>query len=144
VCSFPTGYAGNNTGTRAVKLPQDGSIVTAACTRNQAGPLRDCGFKEQQQNLACTPGRTTRLSCTVEGGGRPQAVRVCDNSKKLGGIACMYREALDNDTVDSGTTTLSFTCPAARDASEPGGSYSLYVAPVSPTDSVANVRCTVR
>ena len=62
-------------------------------------------------------------------------MRVCENSAQLGGVtACMYREALASQIVGSRRTDVEFTCPAAHDASEPGGGYGYYTAPVLPTD----------
>ena len=40
-----------------------------------------------------------------------------------------------------GATTLTFTCPAARDTIEIGGLYSLYTAPVVNGDAAAAVVC---
>jgi hypothetical protein len=142
VCDFTSGYASNNTGTRPVKLLEAGGLVTAACTRQQAGPLRDCGFVKQRDDIACTPGKKVRLTCRVDDGKPDQVLRVCENSAKLGGIACMYSAALANTTVGDRGTAVSFTCPAARDASEPGGTFSAYVAPVLPTDAPVRVLCT--
>jgi hypothetical protein len=36
---------------------------------------------------------------------------------------------------------VSFTCPEARDADEPGGAYSTYAAPVITTDMDATITC---
>ncbi len=71
-------------------------------------------------------------------------LRVCDNSAKLGGIACMYSAALANVIVSERGTPVSFTCPAARDAGEPGGSFAAYVAPILPADAPVRVTCTPR
>jgi hypothetical protein len=144
VCEFANGYASNNVGTRAVLLPKEGGLVTSACTRQQAGPLRDCGFSKQRQNVSCTPGRPVRLSCRVPGGAANQVLRVCDNSAKLGGVPCMYADSLANGVIKPGGTNVAFTCPAKRDASEPGGSYALYAGPVLPTDPSATITCSPR
>jgi hypothetical protein len=71
-------------------------------------------------------------------------VRVCETSRVLGtGVACVYRESLANVIVRDEEAAVMFTCPAARDALEPGGEVSLYVAPVSHADPVQFVNCTM-
>lgn len=144
VCDFTPGVMANDLGVQAVKVPKRGSIITAACGRDQAGPLRDCGFSEQTSKLSCTPGKTVKLRCSVSAEAENQVVRICESSSKLGGTACMYREAIGNAVADGDGVNVNFKCPAARSATEPGGLYSLYVAPVLPTDAAAPVTCTVR
>lgn len=145
VCNFASGYASNNRGIRPVTLQATGGLVTAPCTRSQAGPLRDCGFTKQQENIKCAPGRPVSLSCHIGDGKPTQALRVCDNSAKLGGIACMHAEALAaTKTVGTRETHVSFTCPASRGSGEPGGSYSLYTAPTLPFDQPTAVICVPR
>jgi hypothetical protein len=39
-------------------------------------------------------------------------------------------------------TTVELTCPAARDATEPGGAYSIFTAPSFEADGAATVTCT--
>jgi hypothetical protein len=134
----------NNLGVKAVNVPKRGSLITSACTRHQAGPLRDCGFSEQSSKLACTPGQNVRLRCSIGAGAENQVVRICESSAKLGGTACMYDSAIGSAIADSNGVNVNFTCPEARSATEPGGWYSLYVAPVLPTDAAAPVTCTVR
>jgi hypothetical protein len=142
VCDFVSGYDSNNVGRRSVSLSPEGSIVTSACKREQAGPLRDCGFDKQQDHIDCEPGTEIELSCSVGEGEASQVLRVCDDSVKLGGIPCMYRHALANTVVGSEATAVSFVCPDPHDADEPGGSYSLYVAAVNPKKPGASVACT--
>ena len=144
VCDFAPGYDSNNTGTRPVLLPPAGGLITTACTRQQAGPLRDCGFTKQQEHVACPAGKRVELSCTVATGKPTSVARLCDDSAKLGGIACMYADSLANTTVGERATRVSFTCPASRGADEPGGTYSVYVASVLPDDAASAVTCTVR
>ncbi len=141
VCDFAAGFESNNVGTKPVTLLAEGGLTTSACTRDQQGPLRDCGFHEQEEHVACTPGTTVHLTCTVDRGAAAQVLRVCDNSEQLGAIPCMYREALATGAVGSRATTLSFPCPEARDAGEPGGTYSFYVAPLLSTQALAHVSC---
>jgi lysyl oxidase len=144
LCDFVAGYKQNNLGQRNVTVPKDGGFITSACTRSQAGPLRDCGFKERAENLTCRPGRPVHLRCKTDAADPAQVVRVCENSTQLGGVtACMYREALTSQVVGSGWTNVDFTCPAAHDSSEPGGGYGYYTAPVLPTDANKPVTCQV-
>jgi hypothetical protein len=71
-------------------------------------------------------------------------MRVCENSAELGGVtACMYRDALTSTIIGSSWTNVDFTCPAARDGSEPGGTYGYYTAPVLPNDANENITCQV-
>lgn len=125
-------------------LTREGSFVTEPCTRSQSGPLRDCGFKLQENALACSPGSEVMLHCATDDGQPAQVVRVCETSGLLGtGVACAYRESLANAIVNDQETPLTLMCPAARDASEPGGHVSLYVAPVAHKDPVSFVNCTM-
>jgi len=145
LCDFFSGYKNNNLGQRNVSVPKDGGFITAACTRSQAGPLRDCGFKERAENLSCRPGRAVHLRCKTDSSDPPQVLRVCENSTQLGGVtACMYREALTSAVIGSSWTNVDFTCPAARDENEPGGGYGYFTAPVLPTDASRSVTCQVR
>lgn len=141
VCAFTPGYATNNFGTRSVTLPPSGSLVTAPCQRKQAGPLRDCGFSPRSENQPCTAGASTTLMCRVAANRPPQVLRVCENSASLGGIPCMYADALGSQVVTAIPSRVTFACPESRGADAPGGSYSLYVAPLLPTDAQANVTC---
>jgi Lysyl oxidase len=142
VCEFIPNHANNNTAKLTVKLPQRGSIVTAACTRKQAGPLRDCGFTETESKLACKPGKKVRLRCSVGEGASSQALRVCESSSKLGGIACAYDASLASVVADADGENVTFECPSARGSDEPGGLYALYTAPLVPGDAAAKVSCT--
>ncbi|MBI3824424.1 MAG: hypothetical protein HY294_00325 [Candidatus Rokubacteria bacterium] len=129
-CAFPTNWDANNVGRVSVSSP-GGSFVTEACRRGQIGPLRDCGFTAQPPLQACPLGQTVTLRNPT--GAPPRVVRVCEVSEKLGvGVACTFREAVANSIVGGGTT-LSFPCPAVRDAAVTGtGGYSVYHAPVAP------------
>jgi hypothetical protein len=70
-------------------------------------------------------------------------LRVCENSAGLGGVtACMYRDALATAVVNTLPSTVSFTCPAARSAGEPGGTFGYYGSPVLPTQGSAAITCT--
>jgi hypothetical protein len=85
------------------------------------------------------------LRCKTDTNDPAQVLRVCENSAELGGVtACMYRDALTSTIVGSTWTNVDFTCPPARDAGEPGGSYGYFTAPVLPTDPGRAVTCQVR
>jgi hypothetical protein len=116
------------------------------------GPLRDTEWRKlgNNQMLACTPGAVKTLSCSISNQGNshsrePQVVRVCESSRALGvGLACRYNESLANviiDQVAPAAVTVSFTCPAARDAVETGGVYSLYQNMVIVTDGTPKIIC---
>lgn len=147
-CDLIPDWNVNNSGTQDISIAPQGSFVTEPCRRNHIGPRRNCGFAPQWStsadvNFACTPGETVTLSCSVSARAEPQVLRVCDVSTRLGaGTACVYEEALVNQVVDSDDVELSFTCPGPRDASEPGGFYSFYTAPVFPEDDPAPISCT--
>jgi hypothetical protein len=141
-CNFTPGYAANNSA--SVNLPaRDGvGFVSTACKNGEIGPLRDCGFSAQPIQMAsCTAGQTVQLSCKADDG--PQVLRVCEKSEALGGVDCTLRDSLANVLVKPAGTTVSFTCPAVRDASLAGtGGYSLYQAPLLPSQPVEGISCT--
>ncbi|HEU5055421.1 MAG TPA: lysyl oxidase family protein, partial [Kofleriaceae bacterium] len=145
-CDESDGWADDNRGETDVTLSVDGSYVTEPCRRGQLGHLRNCGFREQDDRVACEPGGSVRLDCVAAAGARPQAVRFCERSEVLGtGIACSWDAALAGGTVAAGAATrFTFTCPGPRDAHEPGGAYALYTAPAFPDDAAAPVTCTPR
>jgi hypothetical protein len=142
-CAFYPNWNGNNVGSVQVVSP-GGSFVTDPCTRGQLGPRRDCGFAAQSKLSSCAAGSTVTLSC--KGVNVPQVVRACEISEKLGaGTACSWLESEVNAVVDSAGATVSFTCPAVRDAAVAGtGGYLLYQAPLLPWQSSANLNCTVQ
>lgn len=143
MCEFSADWNANNVGSRDIEVPAVGSYVTAPCTREQEGPLRNCGFAEQTAALTCTAGETVELGCSITAGGAPMAVRVCPTSAVLGvPLACSYAHALGNGVVDDGAmATVSFTCPMPLDADEPGGEVSLFTAPLLRDDPAAEVTC---
>jgi hypothetical protein len=141
-CNFLPGWDENNVASLALTVPPTGGLITAGCAPGEIGPLRNCGFQEEAQPQTCTPGETVRLSCTVEQGAAPQTLRACEWSAALGaGVACAYQDALVNQVINT-SSEVTFTCPAARDQQEPGGSYLFYTAPVFPGDPPATIRCS--
>ncbi len=147
LCEFVADFDGNNFEARKVDLPADGGFITSPCTRKQAGPLRDCGWQEGEENLRCEPGETVILRCRVTGSSRPpapQSLRVCEGSVERGRVtACMFREAVASAIVGEGPTEVSFTCPAPRSPSEPGGRYGWFVAGVLADAPAQSVTCDV-
>lgn len=142
VCQFVPGWADNNVGQMAMSIAPAGSFVTEPCQGGQVGPLRNCDFTPQPDLLSCSPGATVELSCAVPAGASPQVLRICETSQQLGiGLACTLFDSLANTIVGQEPTPVSFTCPFARDAQEPGGGYALYTAPLLPGDSPAAVSC---
>jgi hypothetical protein len=144
-CDLSPGWDQDNVDKYDVTLPLDGNgYVTTPCTRGQLGPLRNCGFTKADDTLKCTPGAKVTLSCTVPAGAEPQALRVCETSAVLKtGIPCIFDQALATSGVDtSGAATVTFTCPNARDANEPGGGYALYTGALFPDDMAQTVTCT--
>ena len=116
--------------------------------RGQIGPLRDCGFSEgagSLDNVACAPGETINVRCELPESAAPAVVRACEYSQALEtGTACVYRDALANSVVEPGSAELSIECPAARDeATEPGGTITLYSAPLLPSDATDTLDCEV-
>jgi hypothetical protein len=118
-------------------------MLTEPCTRGQLGRLRNCGFA-LQPTLGTCAAATFDLSCTVPAGSPPQVVRVCEASAVLGaGVACNTFDALvASDVEDGAPLALTVTCPAPRDAAEPGGLYAIYTAPSFPEDESVPVTCT--
>jgi hypothetical protein len=140
-CNFTPGYAANNTGSTNVTAHDGVSFVSTACKNGEIGPLRDCGFSAQPMMSSCTPGQTVQLSCKADDA--PQVLRVCEKSEALGGVDCTLRDSLANVLVKPAGTTVSFTCPAVRDASLAGtGGYSLYQAPLLPSQPAEGISCT--
>ncbi|HKO95201.1 MAG TPA: lysyl oxidase family protein [Polyangiaceae bacterium] len=146
-CNFRSNWDANNEEARPVTIKPTGSFVTEPCTRGQLGPRRDCGFEpgvSSVTEVACAPGSSVSLRCSVPSGSAPAVVRVCEYSEKWStGVACVYREALANGVVDGSAVDLEVTCPEARDAIEVGGHVALYSAPVLPGDEVT-VSCSVQ
>lgn len=135
-CLFTSAWDANNRASREVVIPPTGSFVTAPCANGEIGPLRNCGFVEQTDDLSCQPGQPAQITHTAGETAIPQVARVCEASAVLDtGVACAYEDALANVVADQNETTIEFTCPGPRDAEEPGGRYSLYTAPLYEDDT---------
>lgn len=143
-CNLISNYNANNQVSATVSVPSvGGSYVTQACVeaRQHFGPLRNCEFDKVTPLLrTCTPGQQTSLTCSFNSTDKYQVLRVCEGSRALNtGTACRHQDAVQNLLIQSGTT-ISFTCPSARDGVETGGLYSLYTAEVW-GNSPASVSC---
>lgn len=146
-CNRFGGWDTNNGHSYDVTLPETGgSYVTRPCDRGQIGPLRNCGFEDNVTTFNCTPGAQTTLRCDLAGGAPPpQVARICDYSFALGtGTGCTYQDSLRTAPVSKGGVNVTFTCPTAKDSSEPGGRVSLYTAPVFNDDTTARMTCTIQ
>ena len=161
VCDFVSDWDVNNDESIEMTLFPSGSFVTEPCASDQAGPIRNCDFKGQFQEIrippsseddteaavpdgasACEPGSTVQLSCQIEPRGEPQVLRLCDFSNVLGvGVGCTFLDSLVNELVTKEPKELSFTCPLPRDEQEPGGLFSMYSAPVIPGEDYSKVSC---
>jgi hypothetical protein len=142
-CSFFPRWNANNSASFNLPASDSGSFVSASCQDGEIGPLRDCGFSAKAFEIpSCSPGETVRLSCKADD--TPQVLRVCEKSEGLGGgVDCTMRDSLANAIVNSNGTVVTFTCRAVRDAAVAGtGGYSLYHAPLLPSQPSEPVSCT--
>ncbi|MSP62520.1 MAG: hypothetical protein EXR72_19750 [Myxococcales bacterium] len=145
LCTYTPGWDKNNAGTVDATVPKrGGGLVTAACTRGQIGPRRDCGFA-LQKTFDCTAGAQLKVSCTVGDGANPQLVRMCETSAVLGtAIPCTYSERLAATLVGKDPVEVGFVCPPVRGAKEPGGQWALFAAAAFEADSAQGVNCVVK
>jgi hypothetical protein len=145
-CEEREGAENNNRVARDVTLPVgNGGLVTEPCTRDQVGPVRNCGFVAPQASIECIPGERATLTCSGGSDETPVVVRVCEASKLLGAIPCTHLEALAVETVLGADVNVSFTCPAARsqELGETGGFIGVYEAALVPGDAVT-VKCELQ
>ena len=157
-CELKDGWDDNNVHeVQETILPHGQGLITSACTRGQIGPLRNCGFGTTPTVTNCTPGAQKTATFTIPAGAPPQVVRVTEYSHQLNSpIPARYEDSwvplspgvsdqpamLANAIVMPGAPlTLTFTCPSPMTggAPEPGGTYSVYTAPVFPEDPAAVV-----
>ncbi len=141
-CDEFENWDADNVATADVTVPADGGMVTAACERGSMGATRNCGWREQDEDIACTQGEEVVATCTNEAS-TSQAVRACEYSQALGtAVACVHNDALGTLTLASGESAeLRLTCPSARDEVESGGAWALYVNAAVDGDAVGTVRC---
>jgi hypothetical protein len=97
VCDLLEDWDGNNEGQVQVTIPPTGSFVTQPCASGETGPLRNCGFVPDADNLVCTAGQQVQMSCqlnTASSTAAPQVLRLCESSAVLGtgtACSCAYR-----------------------------------------------------
>jgi hypothetical protein len=155
LCDFIPNWQDDNKKAVPVTLPTQGGLATSPCATPAIGRLRNCGFDFNTKNQTCRPGETVTLQVTSDG---PSVVRVCEASKVL---ESAYGVSMDC-TIDNpanldaqatsghvlanadvnGNTTVTFTCPASRDASETGGTYNVLSAAVSSELQAGNITVT--
>jgi hypothetical protein len=143
-CEEAAGTEGNDRGEIDVTVPVTGGMVSSPCREeNQPfGPLRNCGFTQQPNLRNCTAGQMVTINCTGGNAAQPQVVRICEGSRDLGaGVDCVFEDALANEVADSNNIALTFRCPSARDATETGGRYAVYTAPVFEPDGPRALTC---
>lgn len=138
-CDFAEGWSDDNKVSVDVEVPE-GGLVTDACERGTMSDKRACGFAHTGEVMSCTPGETVTLTCT--GAQTAMVARFCEASVTLGAMPCLWRDALDNVVVMEGMNgAVSFTCPEARDVTEVGGQYALYLSPLVDGEAAVEVSC---
>ncbi len=139
-CDFIDDWNVNNESELALFVPPAGSYVTEPCDDSLIGPLRNCGFTQvalDDSITSCAIGETVTLpldSAAIEIEGELIA-RVCERSDLLGDLACELTQSVTNLMVASTAESITFTCPAVRDAQPQVGGFSLIVAPLYEGDS---------
>jgi hypothetical protein len=147
VCERTKQWDANNYDELPVTLPLPGEgLITEPCTRGQLGPRRNCGFAYDGGLVSCEAGKTVNVTCSVQDGAAPQAVRLCEGSHLLGvGTACVDHDALGTAIVAEGDPqTIRVKCPNERDTDETGGLFAVYRGAVFPEDATASVSCVVQ
>lgn len=143
-CMQAPGTEENDIGSVEVTIPERGGFMTQPCDPLRAhdlGPLRNCGFEMQTAMPSCTAGETVTLTCSGGDAARPQVVRICETSRALAtGVDCAFNDALANAVIET-DATITFTCPAMRDATEIGGQYAIYTAPAWGPDGAVAITC---
>ncbi len=141
MCDVAEGTDTNDIGEVDVTVPKVGGMMSSPCTDDQQlGPQRNCGFTQQTNTggsllLQCNNAGSTRtVTCTGGSAAEPMIVRICEGSLALGaGVDCAFNGEgfLAQEIVASpSNTTVSFTCPEARDATETGRQIAVYTAPL--------------
>jgi hypothetical protein len=172
-CNFVPDWEVNNYASQEISIPTTGTFVTESCNGPEngghLGPNRNCGFTQQFDGISfstsgddltpgskegdsdhfaggfsCEPGQPAKLSCSLQEGDAPQAIRLCEFSHELGaGLGCVFKDALATAIVGSRQMETAFLCPSARDEDEPGGRFSLYTAPLFGEDETLPVTCSI-
>jgi len=156
LCALKPTWDDNNFDTTQETIQAQGlGLITSPCTRGQIGPLRNCGFGTSPKSVDCSPGQPTTATFSIKSGSAPQVVRLTEYSHALGSpIPARFEDswvplqpgvsdqpAMLANAVVSSSTTVTFTCPSPRSSGvpEPGGTYSIYTAPVFPDDPAVAV-----
>jgi hypothetical protein len=158
LCKLSPHWNRNNTDSFKVHIQRQGlGLINTTCTRGQIGPLRNCGFGAHPTTGQCSPGKQTTATFSIPAGAQPQVVRLTEYSHALHSpIPARYEDSwvplrpgvsdqpamLANEIVfPDKPLTITFTCPSPRTGGvhEPGGTYSVYTAPVYPGDPAATV-----
>jgi hypothetical protein len=150
VCVAAAGTEANDRGEVAVTVPTVGGMMSSPCTGDQLlGPTRNCGFTQLTDNGGaflknCNAGNNTMVNCSGGSAAEPMIVRICEGSRARGaGVDCSFQDAITQQIVLApGNIQVAFTCPAARDATELGGRFAIYTAPLfEPDGSRAGFDC---
>jgi hypothetical protein len=158
LCRLKPQWHANNVESVRDRVERQGlGLITTTCTRGQIGPLRNCGFGKRPTTGTCRPGGRTTATFSIPPGSKPQVVRLTEYSHALHSpIPARYEDSwvplrpgvsdqpalLANRIVTAEKpVTIAFRCPSPRTggAYEPGGTYSIYTAPVFPDDPAAPV-----
>ncbi|KAJ3194942.1 hypothetical protein HK101_001503 [Irineochytrium annulatum] len=123
-----------------IPKPGEGALTSACINKGQLfGARRDCELPLLDPYVACPhPGQNATLVCHFTGSSSKsspaKAIRVCESSVALKtGTACRFNDPfmLAYGVVGKNQTAeFTFTCPAARDAVEVGGFFSIYAGDV--------------
>ena len=158
LCHFKDGWDANDAHSVVESIqPRGEGLITGPCTRGQIGPLRNCGFGSTPTRAECIPGAATTALFALPPGAPPQVVRLTEFSHALGSpVPARYEDSyvplrpgvgdqpsmLANAIVaPTSPQAVTFTCPSSRTGGEyePGGTFSMYTAPVFPPDVTAPV-----
>ena len=158
LCQLSARWDENNIDSVQERIEKPGlGLITSQCARGQIGPLRNCGFGENPKTASCVPGQSTTTTFSIPSGAAPQVVRLTEYSHALRSpIPARYEDSwvpyqpgvsdqpamLANVVIQpSAPTLVTFRCPSPRSGGvpEPGGTYSIYTAPVFPDDAPAAV-----
>ena len=153
LCRLSPRWQANNRHSIPVRIERPGlGLINTPCTRGQIGPLRNCGFGTRPSTASCTPGARTTATFSIPRGAQPQFVRLTEYSHALKTpIPARYEDSyvplrpgvsdqpamLANRIVTADAPLrVAFRCPSPRTGGvhEPGGTYSVYTAPVFPED----------
>ena len=141
-CNFTANYELTNKDAIAYEFKgRAETLVTSACKRvATVSPTKDCGFKLARDMLKCRANKKKTI-VVRNAGAQPVVVRLCESSAQLGhSVFCEYKNNLANKVLNAGEqVNVMFRCPAYRDASEPGGLYSILASPLVPKTALSTI-----